>query len=510
MSATAVAQQPTVIDLYPGKAPGSESWDWKEKDTVLGGIKSVINVVKPTLTVYPSTGSIPTGTSVIIAPGGGFHFLSIYNEGEAIARKLNQLGITAFVLKYRTVHTEHPIEDGMKAQVEGRYNEVTTPILKLAMQDAQTAISMVRKEAAKWNISPSRIGLMGFSAGGTVAISTAYQATGDAQPDFIVPVYAADFNIMVGSVPGKRMPAYFAVAADDPLKLAPGNILEYHKWRSGGQAAELHVYQNGGHAFSMGQSGASSDQWFNGLESWLGSNGWLWPEKPTGWMANTNYADHLNSLARQRVEVANDWPNLKRFQNDNACLAKMANNGKRVVFMGNSITEGWQQFDSSFWEPSKGYINRGISGQTTPQMLLRFRQDVIDLKPAAVVILAGINDIAGNTGPATIESIFGNIRSMAELARASGIRVIICSVVPANRFPWRPGVQPADKVIELNGLLKAYAAKHKLGYVDYFSAMVDDQKGLKDALTYDGVHPNLAGYKVMGPLVEAVIRKVVK
>lgn len=177
--------------------------------------------------------------------------------------------------------------------------------------------------------------------------------------------------------------------------------------------------------------------------------------------------------------------------------------------MGNSITDAWIRVDSAFFA-GKNYIDRGISGQTTPQMLVRFRPDVIDLKPAVVVILAGINDIAGNTGPMTLTETFGNIVSMAQLARANNIRVVISSVLPAYDFPWRPGMQPAQKVIELNAMLNAYATKNNMVYLDYFTAMKDDRNGLPSSLSYDGVHPNPAGYKIMAALAEKAISAALK
>jgi len=203
---------------------------------------------------------------------------------------------------------------------------------------------------------------------------------------------------------------------------------------------------------------------------------------------------------------AQDWANLERFQKENALIMDPDPTEDRIVFMGNSITEGWKNSRPEFFE-GKSYINRGISGQTTPQMLLRFRQDVIDLKPSAVVILAGINDIAGNTGPSTIDMIMDNLISMSELAISNHIKVILCSVLPAKDFPWRPGLEPADKVIKLNALLQSFAKEHNLFFVDYFSVMVDENKGLKEDLGYDGVHPNAMGYSIMEPLVEAGIAK---
>lgn len=203
---------------------------------------------------------------------------------------------------------------------------------------------------------------------------------------------------------------------------------------------------------------------------------------------------------------AQDWANLKRFQKENTELTISKPNEHRVVFMGNSITEGWLGKRPDFFA-NKPYVNRGISGQTTPQMLLRFRQDVINLMPSVVVILAGVNDIAGNTGPSTIEMIGDNIISMAELAKANNIKVILCSVLPAYDFPWRQGLEPAEKVVKLNRLLKTYANKHNLVYVDYFTAMADESNGLKKELGSDGIHPNITGYLIMEPLVENAIAK---
>jgi lysophospholipase L1-like esterase len=204
--------------------------------------------------------------------------------------------------------------------------------------------------------------------------------------------------------------------------------------------------------------------------------------------------------------LRNDWANLARFRSDNEKIGLPETGEKRVVFMGNSITEGWSKADPGFFA-GKPYVNRGISGQTTPQMLVRFRPDVISLKPEVVVILAGINDIAGNTGTSTLEMIEGNIASMIDLAKANHIRVVISSVLPAYDFPWRPGLQPAEKVVQLNNWIKNYADANGCVYLDYFTPMADERHALKSELTYDGVHPNLAGYKLMEPLVESAIRK---
>jgi len=201
-----------------------------------------------------------------------------------------------------------------------------------------------------------------------------------------------------------------------------------------------------------------------------------------------------------------DWANIARFKDANAKLAPPASGETRVVFMGNSITEGWIRTCPDYFA-GKPYVNRGISGQTTPQMLVRFRTDVINLKPALVVILAGTNDIAGNTGPSTLEMILDNLISMTELAKANNIKVVLSSVVPAFDYPWKPNMEPAPKIVKLNEMIKKYADANGIVYLDYFTAMVDDRNGLKKELSGDGVHPNLAGYKIMEPLAEAAIKK---
>ena len=204
-----------------------------------------------------------------------------------------------------------------------------------------------------------------------------------------------------------------------------------------------------------------------------------------------------------------DWAGLDRYRRANAELPRPARSERRVVFMGNSITETWaRSFPSMF--PGKPYVGRGISGQTTPQMLVRFRQDVVALRPAVVVILAGTNDIAGNTGPSTLEMIEDNLASMAEVARANNIRVVLSSVLPVFDYPWKRGLDPAPKIVALNTWIRAYAASHRAIYLDYHTAMADDRMGLRAEFTTDGVHPNDAGYRVMAPLTAAAIAAALK
>ncbi len=200
-----------------------------------------------------------------------------------------------------------------------------------------------------------------------------------------------------------------------------------------------------------------------------------------------------------------DWAGLGRYREENAKLPPPATGEDRVVFMGDSITDAWKDEARPFF-PGKPYVNRGLSGQTTPQMLIRFRPDVIDRKPKVVVILAGTNDLAGNTGPMTPEETLGNLMSMAELAQANGIRVVLASVLPAIKFQWRPEMpNPADRIIAMNVMIKDYALKHGFTYLDYHSTMVDAEKGLKHEYAEDMVHPNQAGYDVMAPLAEKAI-----
>jgi lysophospholipase L1-like esterase len=215
----------------------------------------------------------------------------------------------------------------------------------------------------------------------------------------------------------------------------------------------------------------------------------------------------LLSLFMSQNAEAQDWANLKKYQNENAIVKPFVPGQKRTVFMGDSITEFWSVTNPEFFA-GKPYVNRGISGQTTPQMLIRFRPDVIALKPDVIVLLAGINDIAGNTGPSTLEMISDNIFSMAELAKVHQIKVILCSVLPAYDFPWNKGSFPAEKIVRLNSMLKNYADANEIMYLDYYSALVDERKGLKATYANDGVHPNKAGYEVMARLVEKAIAEV--
>ena len=229
-----------------------------------------------------------------------------------------------------------------------------------------------------------------------------------------------------------------------------------------------------------------------------------------------SYED-LKLRAERAEQRLIDWPNLARYAEANAKLGRPSVKGEpRVVFIGDSITDSWK-FDEYF--PRTRFINRGISGQTTPQMLIRFRPDVVDLKPRVVVILAGTNDIAGNTGPMTLEPIQNNIKSMAELATANKIKVVLASVLPISDYNKnnqgnqiiRSVIRPPQKILALNQWLKEYAAQNRHIYLDYFSATADDKGYLRPEIANDGLHPNAEGYRIMAPLavkaIEAALRK---
>ena len=209
----------------------------------------------------------------------------------------------------------------------------------------------------------------------------------------------------------------------------------------------------------------------------------------------------INEGLRAKID---DFGALTRYRAANAELPPSA--AGRVVFYGDSITEGWSRNGRQFF-PGKPYLNRGISGQTTPQMLIRFRQDVIALRPETVIILAGTNDIAGNTGPSTLEMIEDNLASMAELARANHIRVVLSSVLPAADYPWRRGLEPGPKIRTLNNWIADYCKQQKLVYLDYYTPMAGPDGGMKEGISSDGVHPNDAGYAIMQPLAEQAIQQ---
>jgi len=266
------------------------------------------------------------------------------------------------------------------------------------------------------------------------------------------------------------------------------------------------VYEKGGHGFGIVKRYMPTDGWIDSFIDWLGEDGFLWPENPQGFNARISYKDNLRMQESQQKLQKTDWGNLTRYSNENKELSSKDIKNK-VVFYGNSITDFWIRFDKDFFENNQ-FVDRGIGGQTTSQMLVRFYQDVVGLKPSAVVILAGTNDIAENTGPISLENIFGNIVSMAEIARANNIKPFLCSILPVFQYSWNKTIEPVDKILKLNQMIKDYADKNNIPYVDYYSVFVDEKGGFPEKYSPDGVHPNLDGYKIMEQVVSSELIKM--
>ncbi len=514
LCAITVKAQQKVIQLYPGTAPGSEKWTWTEaeNDGNAWKTKVVYNVSQPTLTVYPADPAVQaTGTAVVICPGGDFHVLSVDKEDTDEAVWLNKKGVTVFILKYRLEHIlgTNPVKEfNDKADQKG-FEMDKLKVIPLSVADGQVAIAYVRSHAADYKVLPNKVGILGFSAGGTIAVLSAINATAENRPDFIGAINPLISKGLLKFAPVDAPPLF--IAANDSLNAnQQQNINLCHEWLKAKGSTELHIYVKGGSGFGMNKQNIPTDTLVDRLGDWMNDLGLLKPlsnektaaqKSAEGWVSLQKYYDDL---------VHNDWAWLSKYSDANTKVAPPAPGEKRVIFMGNSITENWGNMDPAYFKDN-GYISRGIGGQVSAQMLVRFREDVINLKPLAVVIEAGTNDFAQNRGYIAPENIFGNIVSMCELAKANGIKPIIGSVLPATDFSWHRGLEPAEKIVALNAMLKAYAAKKHFTYIDYWSAMVNDKKGLKVELTQDGlVHPNLAGYKVMEPLAKAAITETLK
>ena len=518
LSISAEAQQ-KIIPLYKGVPPGTEKWTYNEKSTADSNI--VYNVSHPTLTVYLPDPNIATGTAVIVCPGGGFYILGIKNEGTKVADYLTKKGIKVFLLKYRLGQsmTDNPGEELDGNMHKNDFDEKIKSLIPYSVADGHEAIRYVRTHAAEYGIAPNRIGIIGFSAGGTVAACSAFNYDADDRPDFVAPIYSYIPPSLQGTIAADAPPLFLAAASDDPLGLASHSVDLYSRWLASKHQVELHIYTKGGHGFGMSKQNITTDTWIDRFGDWLGLLGLLKPIDPKVVM----HLEQQEKIKKILTDVLNkDWAFIKFYEKENSELKPPALGEKRVVFMGNSITQLWRGFtgnpftvalkglgDSAFFV-GRPYYDRGIGGQTTGQMLVRFREDVINLKPAVVVIMAGINDIAENNGPSKLEDVFGNIVSMAELARISKIKVVLCSVMPAYNFPWRPTIDPKPSIRTLNEMIKNYCNKNNIVYLDYFTAMADERRGLPASLSPDGVHPNLAGYKIMEPLVEKAIDEAMR
>ncbi|MEK7833599.1 MAG: alpha/beta hydrolase [Acidobacteriota bacterium] len=278
---TNVAEAQKVIRLYPGAAPGSEHWKHQEKEyfSPIWNTQVVTNVVNPTLTVFQPEPAKANGTAVIICPGGGFHALSINSEGVDVAKWLAARGVTAFVLKYRLVPTG---EDGVKEVMSkmgsgARVNvdAANTDVVPLAVADGLAALSYVRKHAAEFGVTANRIGFMGFSAGGTVTASVAFQYSAENRPDFVAPIYVYLGAVKPAEVPKDAPPMFIVAATDDQLGLAPDSVKLYSQWIAAKKPAEMHLYSKGGHGFGMKKQNLPSDQWIERFGDWLGLQGLL-------------------------------------------------------------------------------------------------------------------------------------------------------------------------------------------------------------------------------------------
>jgi len=280
INSTLFAQQ-KIIQLYPGTAPGSEGWTWSEgiSEHNAANTPKVYNVVHPSLGVFLPDASIATGAAVIICPGGSFQTLSIENEGNEEARWLIAHGVAAFVLKYRVIHTltDDPVKEVLVNRGSKDYQAEVAKVLPLAIADTRLAISYVREHAADYGLSASKIGIMGFSAGGTLAASSAYRYTPENKPDFVAAIYPFFPASLQSEIPADAPPMFIVAATDDDLGLAPQSVELYQKWTAANHVAELHMYTKGGHGFGMRKQNIPTDSWIERLGDWLGLEGFLTP-----------------------------------------------------------------------------------------------------------------------------------------------------------------------------------------------------------------------------------------
>ena len=271
-----VANAQKVFNIWPGTAPGSENWHWEEQvDSLnLPGDPLSYNVVQPSLTYFPADSSVKNGTSVIICPGGSFMYLHIYTEGIAVARWLNKLGVSAFVLKYRVAHceTKSPMKEKNERIADSSLRKIVAPVVPLSIADGKQAIIYVRNHTAEFKIAANRIGIIGFSAGGTLAVADAFDYSPENRPDFVVPVYAFVPPTLPMTMDQDAPPVFIVAANDDELHLVPMSINLYNRWLDSGHSAEMHIYSKGGHGFGMNKQNQPSDTWINRLADW--QTGW--------------------------------------------------------------------------------------------------------------------------------------------------------------------------------------------------------------------------------------------
>ena len=405
----------------------------------------------PTLGVYePDPLVRPTGTAVVICDSGKRDALE-----KAILSDLSKAGCAGFSLQKKPA--------------------------PLTPADVVRAIDYLQANAAEYHIRTEKVGLLALD--GAIPLGAAAKPV--AFLGLIDPIGLPKWKV--------AFPPVFIETSPDKS----ADVLRFYtKAARSGARLDLHL---DGPAMP---DDAKSAQWID----WLGSLGYLKPlsEEKTEALKNKEAWDNLAKYYDEKLHK--DWASLARYEDDNARLGAPAPGEQRVIFMGDSITDSWINDDPDFFKTNK-YVDRGIGGQTTPQMLVRFREDVVNLHPQVVIILAGINDIAENTGPSKIENVAGNIFTMCEVATVHGCKPILCSVLPTTGFPWHAGLDPIPLISKLNALLQDYARARNLAYVDYYSALVAGDKGMPKDRARDGLHPNLAGYKVMEPLAKAAIDK---
>lgn len=494
-----------VLPLYNGEKPdGSEYFTLPEKQTVneKGEIIRIDNISMPTLTVIRPEAGKANGTSVIICPGGAFLFLDFTKEGIEVANWFAKRGITAFILKYRLVPTSDDLQklliSDLIKEYFGRVDSVNAPFIHYAVEDGKEAVRYIRSHASELGVDPDRIGMIGFSAGGALVASVAQNYDTDSRPDFVIPVYAYCAVILNTEIRPDAPPMFMAMTADDPISNC--NINLYERWREAKRPVEMHIYSTGGHGYGMRQQNKDSDSWSFHLEEWLTVNGYTMYGKIA---RNMPFRFMVNMKRNIPDRVTEDWAEIKRYQASNRNINPKVKGEKRVVFMGNSITDYWINNDSAFFFENN-FIDRGISGQQTDQMLVRFKPDVLDLSPSVVVILAGTNDIHAEKPP---EWILNNIIAMVQLAKANKIKPVLCSVTPVKTYFLKPYINAVERINELNRMIREYARNNKIIYVDYYTSLADDEGGMKDEYSRDGVHPNLNGYKIMEPLILEAVTK---
>ena len=487
------ALQPTcTIPLYPEGALDSNGYV-PEDEYVKNGDK-IYKVAAPRIDVYLPGKVKPSGILLSI-PGGGYSFVSSGNEGVKVAEYFVPQGYIVAVLKYRLPNNHEYIP----------------------LHDALQSIRILRDSAEVWKTPDATIGVIGFSAGGHLAASLLTHYTDSVtRPDFgilVYPVISMDSTIthagsckqLLGSQPTEEQrllwsaekqvtpqtpPCLIVACQDDPTVKIENSIRFYQALTANNVPSSLLIVPLGKHGWGFSRQFQDRDH----IDKLI-----------SAFIATSCKEDYQSMHIRKetlfdRNKRTRDWAKFRRYADSNAEL--VTNKTKvNAVFYGNSITYNWAKMRPEFFH-SHGFVGRGISGQTSSEMLVRFRQDVIELHPKNVVILCGTNDIAQNNGTISLENTMGNIISMCELAKANKIRPVLCSVLPARSFRWNPFVVDAPQQIQaLNEMIKAYAAKNKILYVDYYSAMVDTDGGLKKGLSKDEVHPLEAGYAIMEPII---------